>query len=192
MGIPQAGRGIGYGGDVGPAGVHGRNPHCAGNRVRRHERGWDEALYRRRTGGHWRFYYGIIICATLCYTARPRACATSRCGVRPCRRMVANAFGGRNDPHRPRPIDGQEPQCDVSYAGTLDAGDLLSLDSARKTATLFDVSSGARTNALAAVTGDIPSLAPGRRRTATDRTQTMVWCGTAMAGMEIRYRRRYL
>lgn len=80
----------------------------------------------------------------------------------------------------------------VSWAGTLDTGDLLSLDSAEKTATLFDVSTGLRTNALAAVTGDIPSLAPGRRRTATDRTQTMVWCGTAMGGMEIRYRRRYL
>ncbi len=80
----------------------------------------------------------------------------------------------------------------VAYTGNLDAGDMLVLDSAARTARLLDVSEGARTTVLDAVTGAIPVLTPGRRRTASDATQTMVYCREAAAGLEVRYRRRYL
>lgn len=80
----------------------------------------------------------------------------------------------------------------VSYTGTLVENDILTLNSTLKTAVLFDVSEGTRTNALNLVSGTIPILTPGRRRTASDRTQTVVYSKTAAAGMEIRYRRRYL
>lgn len=80
----------------------------------------------------------------------------------------------------------------VSYTGTLAENDLLTFDSTLKTAVLFDVSEGTRSNALGSVSGTIPILTPGRRRTASDRTQTVVYSKTAAAGMEIRYRRRYL
>ena len=80
----------------------------------------------------------------------------------------------------------------VAYTGTLDAGDMLVLDSREKTAMLVDVSAGTRTNVLATVSGGVPALVPGRRRAATDRTQTMIYAGTSMTGMEVRYRRRYL
>lgn len=80
----------------------------------------------------------------------------------------------------------------IQYTGMLDAGDALTIDSAHRTAEFFDVSAGTRTNALGSLTGEIPVLTPGRRRTATDRTQTMIHCRTAMGGMEVRYRRRYL
>jgi hypothetical protein len=80
----------------------------------------------------------------------------------------------------------------VEYSGMLDTGDLLTIDSAARTAELFDVSAGTRSNALGSLTGEIPVLTPGRRRTATDRTQTMIYSRNAAAGMEVRYRRRYL
>ncbi len=80
----------------------------------------------------------------------------------------------------------------LEYTGTLDTGDTLAIDSVRRTAEFFDVSSGTRSNALGNLDGEIPVLTPGRRRTATDRTQTMIRCRTAMGGMEVRYRRRYL
>jgi hypothetical protein len=80
----------------------------------------------------------------------------------------------------------------VSYTGSLDTGDLLTLDSERKTAVLFDVSAGTRTNAINSLTGEISALIPGRRRTATDHTQTMIYSKTAAAYMEVRYRRRFL
>ncbi len=80
----------------------------------------------------------------------------------------------------------------VSWAGTLDEGDLLTIDSSRRTAEVFDVSAGVRVNALPGLAGEIPVLTPGRRRTATDRTQTMIHFLSAAAGMEVRYRRRYL
>jgi len=80
----------------------------------------------------------------------------------------------------------------VSYTGTLAENDLLTLDSRFKTAELFDVSEAARSNALGSVTGAIPVLTPGRKRTASDRTQTMVYTKTAAARMEVRYRRRYM
>jgi len=80
----------------------------------------------------------------------------------------------------------------VSYGGTLDEGDLLVLDSRLRTARLFDVSAGEWSNALDDVTGAIPALVPGRRRTASDRTQTMLFVGTAAGGVEARYRRMYL
>ena len=80
----------------------------------------------------------------------------------------------------------------VSYAGETDAGDLLILDSRLKTASLFDVSAGIKTNVLDKVNGTIPVLTPGRKRTATDRTQTMIYTGSSMAEMEVRYKRRYL
>lgn len=80
----------------------------------------------------------------------------------------------------------------ISYTGTLDSGDLLTLDSGKKTAELFDVSAKTRTNALDAVTGSIPVLTPGRRRTATDRTQTVIYTKTAAVQMDVLYRRRYL
>jgi hypothetical protein len=80
----------------------------------------------------------------------------------------------------------------VEYTGSLDENDLLTLDSRFKTAELFDVSEGTRTNVLGSVSGTIPVLTPGRRRTATDRTQTVLYTKNAAAQMEIRYRRRYL
>jgi hypothetical protein len=80
----------------------------------------------------------------------------------------------------------------VSYSGTLDEGDLLMLSSETRSSDLLDVSEGERVNALDSVSGEIPVLAPGRRRTASDRTQTVIYCRTAAAGMEVRYRRRYL
>ena len=80
----------------------------------------------------------------------------------------------------------------IQYTGTLDPGDTLTIDSVRRTAEFFDVSAGTRANALGSLAGEIPVLTPGRRRTATDRTQTMIRCRTAMGGMEVRYRRRYL
>lgn len=80
----------------------------------------------------------------------------------------------------------------IEYTGTLDTGDTLAIDSVRRTAELFDVSERTRTNALGCLSGEIPVLTPGRRRTATDRTQTMIYCRTAAAGMEVRYRRKYL
>ncbi|MBN1292541.1 MAG: hypothetical protein JXB48_11940 [Candidatus Latescibacteria bacterium] len=80
----------------------------------------------------------------------------------------------------------------VSYTGTLAENDLLTLDSQQKTAELFDVSEGTRTNVVGSLNGTIPALTPGRRRTASDRTQTMVYSKTAAGQMEVRYRRRYL
>jgi len=80
----------------------------------------------------------------------------------------------------------------VAWNGSLVEGDMLTLDSARKTAEVFDVSEGTRTNALGDVTGDIPVLTPGRRRTASDRTQTVIRTKNAAAQIEVRYRRRYL
>ena len=80
----------------------------------------------------------------------------------------------------------------VSYTGSLAEGDLLTLDSSLKTAELFDVSEGTRSNALGSVSCAVPVLTPGRRRTATDRTQTVIYTKTAAAQMEVRYRRRYL
>jgi len=80
----------------------------------------------------------------------------------------------------------------VEYTGSLDENDLLTLDSRFKTAELFDVSEGTRTNVLGSVSGTIPVLTPGRKRTATDRTQTVLYTKNAAAQMEIRYRRRYL
>ena len=80
----------------------------------------------------------------------------------------------------------------LQYTGILDAGDALTIDSVRRTAEFFDVSEGTRSNAIGNLDGEIPVLTPGRRRTATDRTQTMIHCRTAMGGMEVRYRRRYL
>ena len=80
----------------------------------------------------------------------------------------------------------------ISYTGTLATNDLLTLDSKLKTAELFDVSEGTRTNVLGSMTGTIPVLTPGRKRTASDRTQTVVYSKTAAAQMEIRYRRKYL
>ncbi|MDP2984113.1 MAG: hypothetical protein Q8O92_12390 [Candidatus Latescibacter sp.] len=80
----------------------------------------------------------------------------------------------------------------VSYTGSLEEGDLLTLDSERKTAALFDVSAGTRTNVINSLSGEIPALIPGRRRTATDHTQTMIYSKTEAAKMEVRYRRRFL
>lgn len=80
----------------------------------------------------------------------------------------------------------------VTYEGTLGAGDILSLDSLTKSATLFNRSTGARTNALVSVSGDIPMLTPGRKRAATDRTQTVIHTTGGAGGMEVRYRRRFL
>ncbi|MHB9031079.1 MAG: hypothetical protein ACYC9O_20110, partial [Candidatus Latescibacterota bacterium] len=80
----------------------------------------------------------------------------------------------------------------VAWEGILDAGDLLTIDSERRTAELFDRSTGMRTNALSFLSGEIPVLTPGRRRAATDRTQTVIYTRTEAAGMEVRYRRRYL
>ena len=80
----------------------------------------------------------------------------------------------------------------VSYTGTLAANDLLTLDSRFKTAELFDVSEAARSNVIGSVTGTIPVLTPGRKRTASDHTLTMVYTKTAAAQMEVRYCRRYL
>jgi hypothetical protein len=80
----------------------------------------------------------------------------------------------------------------VIYTGTLDSGDLLTLDSEKKTAELFDISTGTRTNVIDSLTGTIPALAPGRKRTASDRTQTVIYSKTASAEMEARFMRRYL
>jgi hypothetical protein len=80
----------------------------------------------------------------------------------------------------------------VTYSGTLDSGDLLTLDSEAKTAVLFDISAGTRTNVIDAIDGTIPALVPGRRRTASDRTQTVIYSKTACTEMETRYVRRYL
>ena len=80
----------------------------------------------------------------------------------------------------------------ISYDGTLDTSDLLILDSERREAWLVDVSGSTRTGVLNDVTGAVPVLTPGRRRTASDATLTMVYSRTAAAGMEVRYRRRYL
>jgi len=76
--------------------------------------------------------------------------------------------------------------------GTLDEGDRLSVGSEFQQATFFDVSEGTRTNALDSVNGAIPVLTPGRRKTASDRTQTVIHVKNAAAQMEVRYRRRYL
>jgi hypothetical protein len=80
----------------------------------------------------------------------------------------------------------------MMYSGNLDDGDLLILDSRLKTAELFDVSEGTRSNALDSINGFIPVLTPGRRRTASDRTQTVIYTPITAAQMEVRYRRRYL
>ena len=80
----------------------------------------------------------------------------------------------------------------VSFTGSLDENDQLTLDSRLKTAELFDVSEGTRSNVLSSISGTIPVLTPGRRRTASDRTQTMIYSKTAAENMEVRYRRRYL
>ncbi len=80
----------------------------------------------------------------------------------------------------------------VSWRGTLKEGDFLTIDSARRTAELFDGTTGARSNALPGLTGEIPVLTPGRRRTASDRTQTVIFARNAAGRMEVRYRRRYL
>ena len=80
----------------------------------------------------------------------------------------------------------------VEYTGTLDENDLLTLNSQFKTAELFDVSEATKLNVLASVKGTISVLTPGRKRTASDRTQTVIYSKTAAAQMEVRYRRRYL
>ena len=80
----------------------------------------------------------------------------------------------------------------IKYTGTLDENDMLTIDSQRKTAEFFDVSAGTRSNVLDSVSGEIPLLTPGRRRTASDRTQTVIYAKTASEQVEIRYRRRYL
>jgi len=80
----------------------------------------------------------------------------------------------------------------VEYSGVLDENDLLTLNSQFKTAELFDVSLAARSNVLASVKGTISVLTPGRKRTASDRTQTVIYSKTSAGGMEVRYRRRYL
>jgi len=80
----------------------------------------------------------------------------------------------------------------INYTGTLNENDLLTIDSQRKTAEFFDVSAGTRSNVLDSVSGAIPLLTPGRRRTASDRTQTVIYSKTASVQMEVRYRRRYL
>ena len=80
----------------------------------------------------------------------------------------------------------------VSYTGELAENDLLTLDSKLKTAEFLDVSAGTRTNVIGSLTGTIPVLTPGRRRTASDRTQTVIFSKTEAAEMEIRYIRRYL
>lgn len=80
----------------------------------------------------------------------------------------------------------------VEYTGTLEDGDLLTFDSETRSTELLVVSEGARVNALDSVAGEIPVLSPGRRRTATDRTQTVIYSRVAATGMEVRYRRRYL
>ncbi|MCE5248982.1 hypothetical protein LLG96_02050 [bacterium] len=80
----------------------------------------------------------------------------------------------------------------AGYTGTLAENDMLTLDSRFKTASLFDVSEGTRSNVLGSVSGTIPILTPGRRKTATDRTQTVIYTKNSAAQMEIRYRRRYL
>ena len=80
----------------------------------------------------------------------------------------------------------------ISFAGTLDEGDRLTLDSRLKTAELFDLSEGSRSNALGTVGGIIPALTPGRRRTASDRTQTVLYTKTQAAALEILFTRRYL
>lgn len=79
----------------------------------------------------------------------------------------------------------------VSYDGVLDEGDMLVLDSRLRTATLHDRSAGARVNVLGDIDGGIPALVPGRRRTASDRTQTMIRTPSGVL-MEVLYRRRYL
>ena len=80
----------------------------------------------------------------------------------------------------------------VEYTGTLEDGDLLAFDSETRSTELLVVSEGVRVNALDSVAGEIPVLSPGRRRTATDRTQTVIYSRVAATGMEVRYRRRYL
>ncbi len=80
----------------------------------------------------------------------------------------------------------------VEYTGVLEENDLLTLDSQFKTAELFDISDTTRSNVLSSVNGTISVLTPGRKRTASDRTQTVIYSRTAAAEMEIRYRRRYL
>jgi hypothetical protein len=80
----------------------------------------------------------------------------------------------------------------VEYTGTLEDGDLLAFDSETRSTELLIVSEGTRVNALDSVAGEIPVLSPGRRRTATDRTQTVIYSRVAATGMEVRYRRRYL
>jgi hypothetical protein len=80
----------------------------------------------------------------------------------------------------------------VRWTGTLGTGDLLTIDSERRTAERFDRATGLRINALPGLDGEIPVLTPGRRRAATDHTQTVIYTRTAAAGMEVRYRRRYL
>lgn len=80
----------------------------------------------------------------------------------------------------------------LGWTGTLDAGDFLTIDSLRRTAERYAAATGARENVLAALSGEIPILTPGRRRAATDRTQTMIATHAAAGGMEVRYRRRYL
>ncbi len=80
----------------------------------------------------------------------------------------------------------------VTYGGSLDTDDLLTLNSEAKTAVLFDISAGTKINVINLVEGTIPALVPGRRRTASDRTQTVIYAKTACAEMEARYVRRYL
>jgi hypothetical protein len=80
----------------------------------------------------------------------------------------------------------------ILYNGTLDCGDRLTCDSRLKTAELFDISTGEKLNVLDSVSGTVPSLIPGRQRTASDRTQTMLYADSSAGGMEVRYSRRYL
>ena len=93
-------------------------------------------------------------------------------------------------------VSNPEAVCNLNttffYDGELSEGDLLLCDSARKTAELFDISEGERTNVLDAISGMIPVLIPGRRRTASDRTQTVVYTKNEAVQVEVRYRRRYL
>ena len=80
----------------------------------------------------------------------------------------------------------------MEYTGTLDENDLLTLNSQYKTAEFFDVSEATKLNVLASVKGTISILTPGRKRTASDRTQTVIYSKTSASQMEVRYRRRYL
>ena len=80
----------------------------------------------------------------------------------------------------------------VSWSGTLESGDLLVLDSRARTAECRRIATGAWENVLSGLSGDIPVLAPGRRRAAAEGAGTTVFTHTGAAAMEVRYRKCYL